>query len=290
MSVQGRRVVIAGSGPLLLPVAASLARAGAKLAVVAEQTSFASLARFSVSLWRAPKMITQAIGLRAAFARTRFATGTWVTSASGEGRVQSVTLTDGRSRREVECDLLCAAFGLVPNTELARLLGCEVRGGFVVVDDQQATSKPRVFCAGEPTGIGGVDLALVEGTIAGTGAMNRSVDGALRARRTRLREYSARLDASFALRKELMHLATPDTIVCRCEDVRLGDLDHSWTSRQAKLYTRAGMGACQGRICGASLECLMGWTSDSIRPPIQPTRLTTMLAAEAAGESHSGVP
>lgn len=290
MSVQGRRVVIAGSGPLLLPVAASLARAGSKLVVVAEQTSLASLARFSASLWRAPKMIAQAIGLRAAFARTRFATGTWVTSASGEGRVQSVTLTDGRTTREVECDLLCAAFGLVPNTELARLLGCELRDGFVVVDDQQATSKPRVFCAGEPTGIGGVDLALVEGTIAGAAAMNRSLDGALRVRRTRLRDYSTRLDASFALRTELLRLATPDTIVCRCEDVRLGDLDRSWTSRQAKLYTRAGMGACQGRICGASLECLMGWASDSIRPPIQPTRLTTMLAAEAASEPHSGVP
>ena len=74
-----------------------------------------------------------------------------------------------------------------------------------------------------------------------------------------------------------MTLAKPDTIVCRCEDVRLGDLDRRGRSRQAKLYTRAGMGPCQGRICGAALESMLGWTADSVRPPVQPTRLATML-------------
>ena len=56
-----------------------------------------------------------------------------------------------------------------------------------------------------------------------------------------------------------------------------GDLDPAWSSRQAKLYTRAGMGPCQGRICGAALESIMGWTADSVRPPVHPTQLATML-------------
>ncbi|MGH2899929.1 MAG: NAD(P)/FAD-dependent oxidoreductase, partial [Solirubrobacteraceae bacterium] len=111
MSVRGRRVVLAGSGPLLLPVAASLAGAGAKLALVAEQTTLNALAGYSLSLWRTPAMLVQAARLRAAFIGTRYATNTWVTRASGEDRVRSVEVSNGRSTREIECDLLCTAFG-----------------------------------------------------------------------------------------------------------------------------------------------------------------------------------
>ena len=85
------------------------------------------------------------------------------------------------------------------------------------------------------------------------------------------------LDAAFALRPELRSLADDSTIVCRCEDVRLGQLDSSWTTRQAKLYTRAGMGACQGRICGAALECVRSWPPDTVRPPLRPARVATLL-------------
>jgi len=288
LNVQGKRIVIAGAGPLLLPVAASLSSAGADLVLVAEQTPWSSLAAYSLSLWRTPMMIAQAVRLRASFARTRYASGTWVTRANGDGSVRSVTVTNGRKTREIQCDLLCVAFGLVGNTELARLLGCQTRSGAVIVDDEQATSIWGVFCAGEPTGIGGVDLSLVEGTIAGAVAMGRGVSPALRRRRERMRSYAARLESAFALRPEVSALATPDTIVCRCEDVRMADLERSWSSRQAKLYTRAGMGACQGRICGAALECLMGWRPDSVRPPIQPARLSTMLDAGRASQSPSG--
>jgi thioredoxin reductase len=278
MSFRGRRVVVAGSGPLLLPVAASIARAGADLALVAEQAPTGRVLWFASSLWRSPSMLIQAATLRAAFAGTRHVMGTWVVSAAGESSVESVTLTNGRSRRSVACDVLCVAFGLAPNTELARLLGCSVSRGAVVVDARQATSVPGVYCAGEPTGIGGVDLSLVEGEIAGTVAAGGTPSAALVADRDRLRRYAGRLEDSFALRDEVRRLAEPETIVCRCEDVRFRELDPSWSARQAKLYTRAGMGACQGRICGAALECVMGWSPDSVRPPIQPARLATMLA------------
>ncbi len=93
------------------------------------------------------------------------------------------------------------------------------------------------------------------------------------------------MDAAFALRPELRTLAAPDTVVCRCEDVRLRELNPRWTSRQAKLYTRAGMGPCQGRVCGAALEHLMGWSSDSIRPPVQPARLGSFISEIAASSS-----
>ncbi|MDB4875840.1 MAG: Pyridine nucleotide-disulfide oxidoreductase, FAD/NAD(P)-binding domain protein [Gemmatimonadetes bacterium] len=277
MSVRGRRVVIAGTGPLIFPVAASLARAGAMLVVVAEQAPRHKVLRFAAGLWRSPALLARAAAYRAAFLRTPYATGTWVVAAHGEPAVQSVTITDGASTRAIECDLLCAAFGLVPNVELARLAGCDVAEGRVIVDARQATSMAGLYCAGEPTGIGGVDLSLAEGEIAGLAAAGRQADAALLGRASALRRHAAAIDEAFALRAEVKALAKPDTIVCRCEDVRMRELDPRWSARQAKLYTRAGMGACQGRICGSALECVMGWPADSVRPPTQPVRVSTFL-------------
>jgi hypothetical protein len=75
----------------------------------------------------------------------------------------------------------------------------------------------------------------------------------------------------------LRALPAVDTIVCRCEDVPFGRIKqhHSW--RSAKLQTRCGMGPCQGRVCGAAVEFLLGWRADSVRPPIYPTRLDHLM-------------
>ncbi len=277
MSFTGKRVVIAGSGPLLLPVAASLAADGARIALVAEQASGRDVMRFAAGLWRHPATLVQAARYRAAFGRTTYATGQWVTHARGDGRVQEVVVTDGRTSRTIPCDILCAAFGLVPDTTLARLLGCVVDADGVAVDARQVTSNRGVYCAGEPTGVGGMELSLVEGEIAGLCAAGRPDEARpLHARRASLRASAVAMARAFALRDELRSLATPDTIVCRCEDVPLGAIDHTWTIRQAKLYTRAGMGACQGRVCGAALEYLNGWPPDAVRVPAIPVRCATL--------------
>jgi hypothetical protein len=88
--------------------------------------------------------------------------------------------------------------------------------------------------------------------------------------------------AVFALRPELRAIATPDCIVCRCEDVPLGAIDRAWIARQAKLYRRVGMGPCQGRVCGAALEFLYGWPPDSVRPPLQPSLVSTLALPASA--------
>ena len=275
---RGKRVAMAGSGPLMLAVAASLAKAGATLVLVAEQAPPARVRRFALTLWRRPRAAAQAASLRLAFVRTRYRTGTWVTRAEGDGVLRAVTFTDGRTTTTVECDVLCTGFGLVPNIELARLAGCAIERGTVVVDAAQRTTVAGVYAAGEPTGIGGVDLSLVEGAIAGASAADSKLDRPLVRQRRQLIRDALALERAFRPRDELRSLAGADTIVCRCEDVRMGDLDRAWSPRQAKLYTRAGMGPCQGRICGAALECVMGWQADSVRPPILPARVSTCLA------------
>ena len=201
-------------------------------------------------------------------------------SAEGSAHLQRVDITNGRREESLACDLLCVGHGLVPSTELARVAGCAVAGGKVVVSESQETSVTGVYCAGEPTGIGGVDLALIEGEIAGLWAAGQGADaGRLYAERAALRRAAVAMERAFAPRAELRDVCTSDTTICRCEDVPRRAIDPSWSSRQAKLYTRAGMGPCQGRVCGAAFEFLFGWAPDTVRPPIEPVLLSTLVAA-----------
>jgi len=171
----------------------------------------------------------------------------------------------------VRSAMLACGFGLVPNLELPLLLGCAIRNGFVAVDEWQATSLPGIYCAGEPNGIGGVDLALIEGQIAGFAAAGLRDQGRRQfAGRARSLWIRTGLEQAFALREELRTMATPDTIVCRCEDVPLERMRAHPAWRTAKLQTRCGMGPCQGRICGPAAEFLLGWKQESVRPPIFP--------------------
>ena len=274
---RGKRVVIAGTGPLMLPVAASRVSAGARVVLVAEQARAAAVREFALSLLAHPETLMKAAMYRLAFARTPYALDTWVTEAVGSGRVASVLVSNGRSTRAISCDVLCTGYGLVPNVELARLAGCSTRDGAVVVNDRQETSVAGVFAAGEVTGIAGAALSLVDGEAAGALAAGATrVDSSLVRRRASLRDMAVRLERTFAIRPELTSLSRDDTIICRCEDVRRGMLASLRDSRQAKLYTRAGMGACQGRVCGPALEVLFGWSPGSVRSPIEPTRLSTL--------------
>jgi NADPH-dependent 2,4-dienoyl-CoA reductase/sulfur reductase-like enzyme len=287
MDVSGRRVVIAGSGPLLLPVAAMVAGAGGHVALVAEQAPWVRVARFVAGLWRRPRLLARAAAFRRAFATSRYATGRWVTRADGRDRVERVHVTDGRTTWVIPCDLLCAGHGLVPETRLAALLGCAMREGAVTVDADQRTSITGVFAAGEPTGIGGGELALAEGETAGASSGGRPE----RARSARLavrrEQRSASLMArAFALRAELRTLASPDTILCRCEDVPAGAIDPSGGFRRARLHCRLGMGACQGRICGDALAWLEGWPPEPARAPLVPVSLS-VLGADSASTPHS---
>jgi NADPH-dependent 2,4-dienoyl-CoA reductase/sulfur reductase-like enzyme len=274
MDVRGKRVAVAGTGPLLLPVAAALRRAGADLRLVGEQAPAARVLEFAASLWRTPGRLAQAVAYRAAFAGTRYRWGTWVTQvAQADGELHA-TYTDGRSRWAEPVDLLCTAAGLIPATELARHIGCAVEGGRVVVDDALRTSVPNVYAAGEPTGNTGVDAALVEGTMAGLAAAGRESEARrFLGARDRHRRFAERAAHAFRLRGELRDRARPDTVVCRCEDVPLSALHPGWSARQAKLATRAGMGSCQGRVCGAALHHLFGMSADTVRMPVLPTSL-----------------
>lgn len=288
-SFAGKRVIVAGSGPLMLPVAASLANSGAKLILVAEQARRSAVMRFAAGLWRAPALVAQAARYRARFLSTSYSTGTWVTAAHGADRLESVTITNGRRTWREAVDVLCTGYGLVPNIELARLLGCETRDGAIAVDAQQRTTVANVLAVGEATGIGGEPLSLIEGEIAGSVVSPRArISDALLRKRAALEIAARRMLDAFALRQELRSLPTAGTIVCRCEDVSYGAVKDAVCARQAKLYTRVGMGPCQGRTCMPGLDFLLAWQPDTVRPPIEPA-LVSVLSSELADDAAASI-
>ena len=287
-SVRGHKVVVAGTGPLLLAVAAHLKQYGADVCLVAEQASWQQLRPFTLSLWRQPSKLKDALRLRRQLLGVPYLTACWPLAAEGKDKLEGVTLRRGAKTWSVPCDYLACGFHLVPNTELAALLGCALADGKVRVDDLQQTTVPGVFCAGEPTGIGGLELSLVEGRIAGYAAAGRQGSArALFANRNKMRRFAASLERAFALRPELKELARPETLVCRCEDVSLSRLREHSSWRAAKLLTRCGMGPCQGRVCGPALEFLLGWKPESVRPPVFPVRVESLLAAASRTDSET---
>jgi D-hydroxyproline dehydrogenase subunit alpha len=291
LPVEMKRIVVAGSGPLLLAVAAYLRAHGAQVTLIAEQASLQALAAFSRQLLRFPGKIGEAAQLQSRLLGVPYRWGAWVESASGDQRVEFITIRRGDRRWVEPCDYLAVAYGFTPNLELPVLLGCDVRGGVVVVDGLQRTSVEDVYCAGEPTGIGGVDQSLAEGEIAGyaaAGLMDRALSR--QHARDRWQSFAGALQSAFAPRAELRALPQADTIVCRCEDVTWAGIQahHSW--RSAKLHARCGMGPCQGRVCGPAVEFLSGWGAESVRPPIFPSSVGSLaeLGMPATGDGLAG--
>ncbi|MFJ9470693.1 FAD-dependent oxidoreductase [Streptomyces caniferus] len=275
----GRRIVVAGSGPLLLAVAGSLAAAGATVPVVAEAGGYAGYARAPRTLAANPGKLAEAAGHGAALLRhrVRIRTRSAVTAVHGTDRVEAVTLArldrgwrpvPGTGRR-IPCEALAVGHGLVPQLELATALGCGTHRGpdgtwALTLDGRQRTTVDGVWAAGEAAGVGGAELAFAEGELAAHDLAHRAAPGALRRRRDRLRRFSRVMAAAHAPRPGWTGWLGEDTEVCRCEEVTAGRIREAVAglgardTRTVKLLTRAGMGWCQGRMCGSAVARLAG--------------------------------
>lgn len=279
LPVQGERMVISGSGPLLLASVATAKHNGAHVLRIAEQAALGAVTGFALQLPRWPGKLLQSFSL---FDR-QYRTGTHVVEALGGDRLEAVRLRQQGKLVELACDRLACGFGLIPNTQLGQALGCELAGSALAVDAWQATSVANHFAAGECTGFGGSELALVEGAIAGHAAVgNTEAARQLWPRRARWQGFAGALNRAFGLDPQLKALARDDTLVCRCEDVAYAAIAGHSDWRQAKLASRCGMGACQGRVCGGALQYLFDWQPSAPRPPFSPARIETLLCVDDA--------
>ena len=311
----GRRVILSGSGPLLLAAAAQLAQAGAEVAGVLE--SSANLVWRGIpylpALWGQWGRMIEGLGYIKTLvgAGIPYRTGWAVTAAHGEERVSEAVMVrldrEGKpipgSEKTAAVDAVILGYGLTPSTELFRLLECKLEfsaghGGFIPRRDENLeTSRPGIYAAGDGAGIGGAEMAMIEGRIAGYAVAARLGHGAdpqiqravsqARAALRRERRFANLLGDLFSPPAGLYTLAKDDTVLCRCEQVTLGQLREAisygtQTITDLKNIVRSGMGNCQGRTCGSIVAQVMAAETGrsleavryyNIRPPVHPVPL-----------------
>ncbi|GAA0578909.1 FAD-dependent oxidoreductase [Kribbella sandramycini] len=258
----GRRVVVAGTGPFLLPVAESLLEVGARIAGLFEANTLRTIGRgwASAPLVAASKL-PEFLKYAGALARHRVPVrhGWAVVEAHGDDHVESVTVARIDSswtpipgtRRRISCDALCVSHGFIPNLELATAAGCELSDGVVRVDSNQQTTTPGVFAAGELTGIGGAALAAAEGRVAGVAAARHAgFESTAQEDLKKTRSVVGVLSRAYPVGDGAAGWVRGETVVCRCEEVRAIDLvGVEGEGRVFRLGSRMGLGMCQGRVC-----------------------------------------
>ncbi len=293
----GKRVLVAGAGPFLLPVAESLLAVGAHVVAVLEANTASTVLKGwskNVHLGKAAELARYAATL--ARHRVPYRFGRVVVEARGDGRVREVVTARVRAdwsvvpgtERTHAVDAVCVGHGFTPQPELAVAAGCLLDDGFVRIDDDQRTSVANVFAAGEITGIGGADAARAEGAIAGCAAAGGTPGRELLRNRDRTRAFAHRLRTAHPIGAAWPGWLRDDTIVCRCEETTYGRLKKAAADpvmpgpHALKLGTRAGLGPCQGRMCGPTVAELCGGAERHHRPIAQPIRLGELAAPEGA--------
>ena len=287
--VAGQRVLIAGYGPLNLQVACELAAAGAEVVAVAEAAAapglrqLPALTRMALTgprlTWRGRAMLRDLARRGVPVLFGQVLRGVVAEAAGLVAEVGSA----GQPSRRFAADVVCLGYGFVPANELARALGCDHAdsGLRAVRDGDGRSSLARVFIAGDGAGLGGAPAAVAEGMLAGWAAaadLGFGTDAlqlasARRALR-RHRRFQRALWSVFA--SGAQPPVTPDTLICRCEELCADDLmpligPEASDLNALKRITRLGMGRCQGRYCAAHLAHWgEGFTP---RPPVRPVRI-----------------
>jgi NADPH-dependent 2,4-dienoyl-CoA reductase/sulfur reductase-like enzyme len=272
----GRRVVVAGAGPLLYAVAAKLLKAGAEVAAVADLATTGEWARALPGLLARPDLLARGAGWRAQLTSRGIPVlqGHRVSAAEGVEvleRVRLAPLEDAPMGEAFDCDALCVGHGLTPATEATRVFRAAHRydraaGGWVpVLDADRRTSVPLLYVAGDGGGVRGAAAAPAAGRLAALAALRdlELLDGRAHARarwrpwleQWRAARTGAAMARMMALRPALVSAIPAETVVCRCEGVTRAEIeaaldDGAEDMNQLKQFTRCGMGPCQGRVCG----------------------------------------
>lgn len=271
----GRRVAFLGTGPLLYLVAYQYTRAGAGVAAVLDTASFGDGLRALPGLAASATTLLKGLWYRerlrlAGIARKSRVTPLAIESDEGGERVTALRYRVGRGReKRLACDAVALGYGLKPETQLAELAGAELafdgrtRQWLPAIDDDGRASAAGVYLAGDGAGIAGADAAELRGELAALALLaDRAVTVsarrmvALRRRLARFARFRAALETAFPYPARLAPALPDETIVCRCEMIRAGEIRTAARElgatemNRCKALTRLGMGRCQARLCG----------------------------------------
>jgi NADPH-dependent 2,4-dienoyl-CoA reductase/sulfur reductase-like enzyme len=266
----GEKVVFAGSGPLLYLVAYQYAKAGAKVVAVLDSSPFSAQARALPALLGQPATLAKGVYYRGWLSARGIPVhqGVDLASVQGARRVSGVTWRAGNRLKTMECDAVAFAHALRSETQLADLLGCEFswstlnRAWLPTRDASGRSSVEGVYLAGDGAGIMGADAAEMAGERAALALLadtGHSIDEtrcqALEDKLAAIQRFRQGLETAFPFPEDWAADAPNSLIVCRCEEVSVGDIRQTvaqghWEINRVKAMCRVGMGRCQGRMCG----------------------------------------
>lgn len=305
----GGRVVLLGTGPLLVLVAYQYAKAGADVAAVLDTTPFAIKARATPGLLLGGATFAKGLYYMAWLRRRGIRITEGITPIAIEGGtdgVSAITWRDAAGHdRRTACDAVGMGWGLKPEAQLADLAAVPFRHDAVqanwvpVRDGAGRTPVAGIYLAGDGAGIGGADVAEMAGARAALALLEDAghrIDPiqtiTLDRRLSRQARFRAALERAFPFPAHLARGTADDTLLCRCEGLRAGELRAAARAdaatgpapemNRAKAFTRIGMGRCQGRVCGAAaaeiLAAELGCDVAQIgrlrgQPPVKPIPL-----------------
>ena len=318
--VPGADVVLAGSGPLLLLLAWQYIRAGVSISAILDTTTKINRIKALAHLPRALGAVDylwKGLGLIRTIRRARIPLFSNVSQlvAEGEPKLQSISFRSGGRDHKIKTSLLLLHQGVIPSLHMAQAAGCGIGWNesqqcwIPEVDSWGQSSLPGILITGDGAGISGARAASLSGQLSGLQVAYelKQIDCKQRDRLAvplrnawnRHRSIRPFLDAWY--RAPDSYLNPPDeTMVCRCEEVFASEIRDIAKigcigPNQAKAFTRCGMGPCQGRLCGNTVEQIMAKSrGESVaqtgryraRPPLKPITLGQIAGSMDPGESN----
>jgi NADPH-dependent 2,4-dienoyl-CoA reductase/sulfur reductase-like enzyme len=261
----GRRIVLAGSGPLLTLVAAQLVKAGAGVAAVLDTSSLRRQAAGVAGLATRPVFALRGAAMRVRLGRL-YRAGAAIERIAQDGRgPTAVVWRDARGRAQrTDCDAVGLGWHLRAETHLAELAGCAFDFDatwrqWLPRADAMGRAGPGFYLAGDGLRLVGADAAEVAGRLAAAACLADlglpTPDIAADERRLRrLRRFAEGVARAFPWPADMIRALPDETVVCRCEGVTCGELRAAARyggaeANRAKSLARVGMGRCQGRYC-----------------------------------------
>jgi NADPH-dependent 2,4-dienoyl-CoA reductase/sulfur reductase-like enzyme len=271
----GRRIVLAGSGPLLTLLAVQLIKAGGKVAAVLDTAPMRQQLRGFAGLSARPLFALRGLMMRRRLAGL-YQAGVQLDRIEADERGPVAMLwhdAAGRSQRTA-CDAVGLGWHLRAETRLADLAGCdfaydETWRQWLPKADAMGRGGRSVYLAGDGLRILGADGAEVAGRLAAAACLqdlglpipNIAAD---RRRLARFSRFARGVAEAFPWPTETAAGLPDETVICRCEGVTAAELRETvdfggGEVNRAKSLGRVGMGRCQGRYCElAAAEIVAG--------------------------------
>lgn len=306
-------LVLAGSGPLLLLIACQLHKAGVEIHAILDTTPTANYSaafkhlpgalRSWRNLWKGVKML--AYLKRSSVPFYSNVSQLKAQADTSTGSLSDVQFQQGDKAQQLSCQSLLVHQGVITNVQLSQSLGLKHQWHNdqlcwqPQLNDWGESSQQGLFIAGDSAAIGGALAAEYAGHISAlqiamqlgkiSAAQRNHLSQAAQQQRTEQLAIRPFLDALYKPRQDFLR-PSDDTLVCRCEEVSAGQIRQLARQgcagpNQTKAFVRAGMGPCQGRMCGNTVSELIAEVQQqpvaqvghyNVRAPIKPITLAEM--------------